>query len=157
MSVEGSLRIGSTQASDAGRYYCVASNPAGSDHRGMDLRVFGTQNSKSPYSLVDMDTVCKGSVFFTLSFLSPITKVGPSIGPGPFNVTMTTGVRAVLSCETIGVPPPKVSWRRNGTPIDLSQQSGAYRYSWSHFMGSEKDPEYVFSGFCWFCASLMIL
>ncbi|XP_072563615.1 hemicentin-1 [Paramormyrops kingsleyae] len=92
-AAEGSLRIGATQASDAGRYYCVASNPAGSDHRGMDLRVF----------------------------------VGPSIGPGPFNVTMTTGMRAVLSCDTIGVPPPKVSWRRNGTPLDLTQQSGAYR------------------------------
>lgn len=38
---EGSLHIHGTQLSDAGRYYCTASNQAGSDHRAMDLRVFG--------------------------------------------------------------------------------------------------------------------
>ncbi|XP_058491292.1 hemicentin-1 [Solea solea] len=53
--------------------------------------------------------------------------VGPSISPGLFNVTMTTGVRAVLSCETTGIPPPTVSWKRNGTPLDVSQLPGSYR------------------------------
>ena len=42
---EGSLRIGSAQLSDSGRYYCTASNPAGSDHHGTDVRVFGTGNT----------------------------------------------------------------------------------------------------------------
>ncbi|XP_013862624.1 hemicentin-1 isoform X1 [Austrofundulus limnaeus] len=53
--------------------------------------------------------------------------VAPSIGPGPFNVTATTGLRAVLSCETTGAPTPKVSWKRNGTPVDISQPASAYR------------------------------
>ncbi|CAJ1068041.1 hemicentin-1 [Xyrichtys novacula] len=90
---EGSLRVNGVKLSDAGRYYCTVSNQAGSDHRGMDLRVF----------------------------------VGPSISPGPFNVTATTGIRAMLSCETTGIPPPTVSWKRNGTPLDISLQPGAYR------------------------------
>ncbi|XP_007565210.1 hemicentin-1 [Poecilia formosa] len=90
---EGSLRVRGAQLNDAGRYYCTVSNPAGSDHRAMDLRVF----------------------------------VGPSISPGPFNVTVTTGTRAVLSCETTGIPPPKISWKRNGSPLDIHQQPGAYR------------------------------
>ncbi|XP_038853583.1 hemicentin-1-like [Salvelinus namaycush] len=90
---EGSLRVKAVQLSDAGRYYCTVSNQAGSDHHGMDLRVF----------------------------------VGPSINPGPFNVTVTTGVRAVLSCEATGIPAPKVTWKRNGTPIDLNHQPGTYR------------------------------
>ncbi|KAG7241454.1 hypothetical protein INR49_025655 [Caranx melampygus] len=90
---EGSLHIHGVQLSDAGRYYCTVSNQAGSDHRGMDLRVF----------------------------------VGPSISPGSFNVTVTTGIRAVLSCESTGIPPPKVSWKRNGTPLEVSQLPGAYR------------------------------
>lgn len=57
-----------------------------------------------------------------------LLSVGPSISPGPFNVTVTAGVRAVLSCETTGIPAPKVSWKRNGTPLDVSQPSGAFRY-----------------------------
>ncbi|XP_030000348.1 hemicentin-1 [Sphaeramia orbicularis] len=93
MLSQGSLRVHGVQLSDAGRYYCTVSNQAGSDHRGLDLRVF----------------------------------VGPSISPGLFNVTVTTGIRAVLSCETTGIPPPKVSWKRNGTPLDLSQQPATYR------------------------------
>ncbi|XP_061842088.1 hemicentin-1 [Nerophis lumbriciformis] len=93
MLSEGSLRVQDVQLSDAGRYHCTASNQAGSDHRGMDLRIF----------------------------------VGPSISPGPFNVTVTMGIRAVLSCETTGIPPPKVSWKRNGSPLDVNQHPGAYR------------------------------
>uniref|UniRef100_M3ZDA5 Cell adhesion molecule-related/down-regulated by oncogenes n=1 Tax=Xiphophorus maculatus TaxID=8083 RepID=M3ZDA5_XIPMA len=88
---EGSLRIRGAQLNDAGRYYCTVSNPAGSDHRAMDL--------------------------------------GPSISPGPFNVTVTTGTRGVLNCETTGIPPPKISWKRNGTPLDINQQPGAYLLS----------------------------
>ncbi|XP_012721740.2 hemicentin-1 [Fundulus heteroclitus] len=53
--------------------------------------------------------------------------VGPSISPGPLNVTVTTGSRAVLNCETTGIPPPKISWKRNGTPLVINQQPGAYR------------------------------
>ncbi|XP_077377558.1 hemicentin-1 [Festucalex cinctus] len=90
---EGSLRVHGVQLSDAGRYHCTVSNQAGSDHRGIDLRVF----------------------------------VAPSISPGPFNITVTTGVRAVLSCETTGIPPPKVSWKRNGSPLGGGHQSSAYR------------------------------
>lgn len=41
MLSEGSLRIRGAQLNDAGRYYCTASNQAGSNHRAMDLRVFG--------------------------------------------------------------------------------------------------------------------
>ncbi|KAG7250621.1 hypothetical protein CRUP_008868, partial [Coryphaenoides rupestris] len=52
---------------------------------------------------------------------------GPSISPGAFNVTVTTGVRAVLSCETTGIPAPRVTWKRNGTPLDINQQPGVYR------------------------------
>ncbi|XP_066569261.1 hemicentin-1 isoform X1 [Amia ocellicauda] len=90
---EGSLRITAVRVSEAGRFHCTASNPAGSNHRGIDLRVH----------------------------------VGPSISPGSFNVTVTAGVRASLSCETSGNPPPQVTWKRNGTPLDLTSQPGAYR------------------------------
>lgn len=41
MLSEGSLHVHGVQLSDAGRYFCTVSNQAGSDHRGVDLRVFG--------------------------------------------------------------------------------------------------------------------
>lgn len=47
MLSEGSLRVHGVQLSDAGRYYCTVSNPAGSDHRGVDLRVFGEYSKVS--------------------------------------------------------------------------------------------------------------
>uniref|UniRef100_A0A3Q2GH42 Hemicentin-1 n=1 Tax=Cyprinodon variegatus TaxID=28743 RepID=A0A3Q2GH42_CYPVA len=53
--------------------------------------------------------------------------VGPSISPGPINMTVTSGSRAVLNCETTGIPPPKISWKRNGTPLDVNQHPSAYR------------------------------
>ncbi|XP_077571540.1 hemicentin-1 [Stigmatopora nigra] len=90
---EGSLCVHEAKLNDAGRYHCTMSNQAGSDHRGIDLRVF----------------------------------VGPEISPGAFNITVTTGVRAVLSCETTGIPPPKVSWKRNGVPFDAINHLRAYR------------------------------
>ncbi|XP_060787017.1 hemicentin-1 isoform X2 [Neoarius graeffei] len=51
--------------------------------------------------------------------------VGPSISPAPFNVTVMMGRRAVLGCESSGVPVPQVSWKRNGQA--LNTHSGAYR------------------------------
>lgn len=47
MLSEGSLRVHGVQLSDAGRYYCTVSNQAGSDHRGVDLRVFGDYHTCS--------------------------------------------------------------------------------------------------------------
>lgn len=41
MLPEGSLRIQPVLAQDAGHYVCLASNSAGSDRQGRDLRVFG--------------------------------------------------------------------------------------------------------------------
>lgn len=67
------------------------------------------------YTGTKIHPFCVGSIqsFFLL--------VGPSISPGPFNVTVTTGIRAVLGCETTGIPPPKVSWKRNGATLDTRQ------------------------------------
>lgn len=46
MLLEGSLQVHRAQLGDAGRYYCTVSNQAGSDHRGMDLRVFGKEKGR---------------------------------------------------------------------------------------------------------------
>lgn len=43
---EGSLRIHPVLAQDAGHYLCLASNSAGSDRKGLDLRVLGRKAGK---------------------------------------------------------------------------------------------------------------
>lgn len=54
MLSDGSLRVHAVQLSDAGRYLCTVSNQAGSDHRGVDLRVHGEEVSSR---------ICVGKVF----------------------------------------------------------------------------------------------
>lgn len=142
MLSEGSLQIHGAQVKDAGHYVCTVSNQAGSDHRRMDLRVFGKYNGIfSVYKLQGhfCFPICPYLYFIqkllrvTVIIISVDIKlfclflVGPSISPGPFNITVTTGIRAVLSCETTGIPTPKVSWKRNGTPLDINQLPGEYR------------------------------
>lgn len=132
------------ELSDAGRYYCTVSNQAGSDHRGLDLRVFGKVLVLYSTLLLDLQGFNPFKTLLMKYFLSAIIDrkknqtnknrylscsvlVSPSISPGPFNVTVTAGVRAVLSCETTGIPSPKVSWKRNGSPLDTSRQFEVYR------------------------------
>lgn len=43
-------------------------------------------------------------------------------------MTVVTSQRAVLSCESTGIPAPQVSWKRNGSPLNMDLQSGAYRF-----------------------------
>lgn len=64
MLSEGSLRVHGVQLSDAGRYYCTVSNQAGSDHRGVDLRVFGKyRKEKVTFSVLSCNMI---AVLFTL-------------------------------------------------------------------------------------------
>lgn len=49
MLPDGSLHVHAVQLSDAGRYLCTVSNQAGSDHRGMDLRVYSEDVSQRIY------------------------------------------------------------------------------------------------------------
>lgn len=49
MLSDGSLHVHAVQLSDAGRYLCTVSNQAGSDHRGVDLRVYGEEVSLRVY------------------------------------------------------------------------------------------------------------
>ncbi|KFV74991.1 Hemicentin-2, partial [Struthio camelus australis] len=76
----GSLQIDPVQVQDSGYYLCVASSPAGSDRRGLDLQV-----------------------------LEP-----PVVKPLPGMVMVMVNASAVLSCEATGVPPPEITWQKEG-------------------------------------------
>lgn len=48
---DGSLHIHSTQVTDTGRYLCMATNPAGTQQKRVDLQVYGAWCRKSRYCL----------------------------------------------------------------------------------------------------------
>ncbi|XP_010226739.1 PREDICTED: hemicentin-2-like, partial [Tinamus guttatus] len=90
----GSLHIDPVRAQDSGHYLCVASSPAGSARRGLDLHVL----------------------------------VPPAIAPGPSSITAVAQQPATLPCEATGSPEPRVTWARNGRPLNLHIPPSAYRY-----------------------------
>lgn len=62
---EGSLRIQPVLAQDAGHYFCLASNSAGSDRQGRDLQVFGRWTGKV-CSLRSASALCLDQVLLSL-------------------------------------------------------------------------------------------
>ncbi|KAK2535167.1 Hmcn2 [Columba livia] len=88
---DGSLQIDPVQVQDSGSYLCMASSPAGSDQRGLDLHVL----------------------------------VPPTIADDLTDVTVTQLSPVVLTCYASGMPPPMVSWSKEGA--QLGSQGGGYR------------------------------
>lgn len=48
----------------------------------------------------------------------PPPPVVPTIQPGPPAVNASVNQTAVLPCRVDGAPPPFVSWRKDGAPLD---------------------------------------
>lgn len=42
----------------------------------------------------------------------------PTIQPGPAAVNASVNQTALLPCQVDGTPPPLVSWRKDGAPLD---------------------------------------
>ncbi|RMB93417.1 hypothetical protein DUI87_30112 [Hirundo rustica rustica] len=180
----GSLQIDPVQAQDLGHYLCMASSPAGSDWRGLDLRVLvppaitpGPSNltllaqqpatlgcdawgSPEPhirwekdgrplnlhlppgaYSVQSLGSLLISSPaprdegrfeciatnaagearkVFLVSVLVP-----PTIADDLTDVVVTRLSPAVLTCYTSGLPPPTVSWSKEGA--QLGSRGGGYR------------------------------
>ncbi|XP_054899633.1 roundabout homolog 1-like isoform X1 [Poeciliopsis prolifica] len=93
VSQMGSLTITDVQRSDAGYYICQALNIAGSVITKALLEVTDAGSEHPP----------------------------PVIRQGPVNQTVPVDSTAVLGCQTVGVPPPTVHWKKDGTvvsPVD---------------------------------------
>ncbi|XP_063265782.1 hemicentin-2 isoform X3 [Prinia subflava] len=99
----GSLQIDPVQAQDLGHYLCMASSPAGSDRRGLDLQVLA---------------LC--------SWLPCTPTVPPAITPGPSNLTLLAQQPATLGCDAWGSPQPHIRWEKDGRPLNLHLPPGTY-------------------------------
>lgn len=52
----------------------------------------------------------------------------PTIQPGPAAVNASVNQTALLPCQVDGAPPPLVSWRKDGAPLDPASP----RWDWDH-------------------------
>ncbi|XP_050570610.1 hemicentin-2 [Cygnus atratus] len=181
---DGSLQIDPVRVQDSGYYLCVASSPAGSDRRGLDLRVLVppaiapgppslTLLAQQPASLAcdvsgspaprvrwEKDgrplnphllpgayrVQTSGSLLITSPsprdegwfeciatnaagearkvFLVSV-HVPPTIADDLTDVAVTRLSPVVLTCYASGVPPPTVSWSKDGA--QLGSRGGGYR------------------------------
>ncbi|XP_031431207.1 LOW QUALITY PROTEIN: hemicentin-1 [Clupea harengus] len=81
------LQILRVKMSDGGKYNCVAINPAGEAQKLIHLTVF------VPPSIRD------------------------SSGDSPVSVSVRVGNSVTLECESNAVPPPTITWYKNGRPV----------------------------------------
>ncbi|XP_069497466.1 hemicentin-1 isoform X2 [Ambystoma mexicanum] len=86
------LQIPRAQASDAGRYTCVAVNEAGEDSIHYDVRIL------MPPSIKDAE------------------------GELPEDITVLVNKTALMECIVSGNPTPKISWQKDGQPLQEDSQ-----------------------------------
>lgn len=127
----GSLQIDPVQVQDLGHYLCMASSPAGSDRRGVELHVLGKQESPADPSCIHHCRAAPmgaGMCCCLRSALPCPPTAPPAIAPGPSNLTLLAQQPATLGCDTWGSPEPHIRWEKDGRPLNLHLPPGAYRY-----------------------------
>ncbi|KAM6456551.1 hemicentin-1 isoform 2-T2 [Liasis olivaceus] len=97
------LQIKATQISDTGRYSCVASNIAGEDELEFDVSIQVPPSFRKPFgSWEDGDLLSRGQ------------------GGGTKDVIANNPLS--LYCETNAVPPPVLTWYKEGFPLSSSDK-----------------------------------
>ncbi|XP_032884067.1 hemicentin-1 isoform X2 [Amblyraja radiata] len=81
------VQLPRAKLTDGGKYTCLAMNQAGEAEKQIYLTVY----------------------------VPPTIKDGP--GDSPHSVSVRTGSTAMLECESNAVPPPIVTWFKNGRPV----------------------------------------
>lgn len=115
------LQIRKVKVSDTGRYTCIAVNAAGQADSRQDISVHG-----GCYTFILIGVLflffCKmmfGIIYPPLFFLWPV----PPVVSGQAdveNVSVVVKSPVALSCEASGIPPPAVSWLKDGQPVQAS-------------------------------------
>uniref|UniRef100_A0A670IF80 Hemicentin 1 n=1 Tax=Podarcis muralis TaxID=64176 RepID=A0A670IF80_PODMU len=96
------LQIKSAQISDTGRYSCIASNIAGEDELEFDVNIQVPPNFRKPSGSWEDGDVLDGQ------------------GGGAKDVIMNNPLS--LYCETNAVPPPVLTWYKDGYPLSSSDK-----------------------------------
>nr|XP_037276577.1 Down syndrome cell adhesion molecule-like protein Dscam2 [Rhipicephalus microplus] len=135
-SVISFVNITRVRPEDGGAYRCEASNEHGSDAHSGRLNVLGppavhTMHNRTVVAGRRAMLHCPYSGF-------PVTrviwrKVPPSITPFSFPEKPQLGSRASVTCSVPdGDPPIRLSWLRDGVPLDPSPSTGKEGVSFGH-------------------------
>uniref|UniRef100_A0A915AF13 Roundabout n=1 Tax=Parascaris univalens TaxID=6257 RepID=A0A915AF13_PARUN len=101
VSLDGKLTIKDVRPADEGNYVCAAMNAAGSSLTKAALKVDSKTRPSNP---------------------------PPIIEHGHSNQTLTVSVSATLPCQASGRTPPRISWLKNGEPIDVNEPALESRF-----------------------------
>lgn len=110
------LQILKAKVSDGGKYSCVAMNAAGEAHKHIYLTVFSESTS----------TLCihRATHVPLMVNVVPPPPVPPSIrdssGDSPVVVNVLAGKPVTLECASNAVPPPTITWYKNGRVVTES-------------------------------------
>ncbi|MBN3302329.1 HMCN1 protein, partial [Amia calva] len=94
------VQIKRAQVSDTGRYTCVASNIAGEDEKDFDVNIQVPPSFQKPTRIRDMGSVENNSDIKDVVLNNPLS----------------------LYCETNAVPPPSLTWYKDGKALASSDK-----------------------------------
>lgn len=63
---------------------------------------------------------CHHSLLFFCFLLAGSDYLPPVIRQGPVNQTVPVDSTVVLGCQTAGIPPPTVNWKKDGAVISVA-------------------------------------
>ncbi|GCC29770.1 hypothetical protein chiPu_0008212 [Chiloscyllium punctatum] len=114
---DGSLRIGSTQVTDTGRYLCMATNAAGTARKRIDVQVY-----VPPSIAADLNNITV-LVNVQTTLTCEATEL-PVIQTQPSKLDVILNNSIILPCEATGTPTPTITWQKEG--ISINTEGGDY-------------------------------
>ncbi|ROL43461.1 Hemicentin-1, partial [Anabarilius grahami] len=119
------LQILNAQVTDTGRYVCVAQNLAGTAEKSFNLHVHGGRTLQilkakmsdgGKYNCVAINLAGEAQKIIYLTVYVP-PSIRHSSGDLPVVLNVQVGKSVTLECESNAVPPPIITWYKNGRPI----------------------------------------
>lgn len=120
---ETRLQLPDVAPSDAGLYSCVASNQAGSSTKSFNLTVLGNPTTTLKYESVVNEELSQNILIST----PEPPKITSSSSPDELTIAVNSPLE--LECSAVGVPPPTLTWLKDGRPLegaDIVQQGGQF-------------------------------
>ena len=124
---ETRLQLPDVAPSDAGLYSCVASNQAGSSTKSFNLTVLGKPKTICIFNFKSQCKLLRLLTQNVLLFNPEPPKISSTSSPEELTIALNSPLE--LECSAVGVPPPSLSWLKDGRPLeaaDIVQQDGHF-------------------------------